>query len=88
MCGMDKDDRELLEKTLSLAQENNVMLRSMRRSMRWSKILHATYWIVIIALSVGAYIFIEPYLKQLLEVYNVFNRDLQNVQGIMGNFGN
>jgi ABC-type multidrug transport system fused ATPase/permease subunit len=59
---MTPDEKSLLERTYKLAVENNDMLKSMRRSARWSAAFKIAYWAVIIALSIGAVYFIQPYL--------------------------
>ena len=67
---MDPESKKLLEETFALAQENNRMLQSMRRSMRLSRIMSFLYWAFIIGSAVGAYYFIQPYLEQLMGVYS------------------
>ncbi|MEK7185125.1 MAG: hypothetical protein AAB726_00705 [Patescibacteria group bacterium] len=84
---MDPKDRELLEKTFDLAEENNHLLRSMRRSMRFSQAFRVVYWLVIIGLSVGAYYVIQPYVDQLMGVYGSFSNDYSNIQGALKAFG-
>ncbi len=66
---MTPEEKSLLERTYKLAEENNSMLRSIRRSTRLSLIFRAIYWLVIIGFSVGAYYFVQPYLTQLLGLY-------------------
>jgi len=66
---MSPEERELLEKSVSLAEENNSMLHSMRRSMRIASIMRLIYWALIIGSAVGAYYFIQPYLEQLISIY-------------------
>ena len=60
---MTPEERSLLERTYKLTEENNDILRSIRRSNRWSMAIKAIYWIVIIGLSIGAFYFIQPYIE-------------------------
>ncbi|MDQ5893141.1 MAG: hypothetical protein QG640_152 [Patescibacteria group bacterium] len=60
---MTPEERSLLERTYKMAEENNEILRSIRRSNRWSMAVKAIYWIVIIGLSIGAFYFIQPYIE-------------------------
>ena len=46
-----------------MAEENNEILRKIRRGNRWSMAIKATYWVVIIGLSIGAFYFIQPYVE-------------------------
>lgn len=80
---MDSQDRELLQKTFQLAEENNAMLRKMRRSMRVANAMRIVYWLIIIGLSVGALYFIQPYIDQLLQVYSGAQSDLQSLQNLV-----
>ncbi len=67
---MDPESKQLLEKTLELEQDNNRMLRSMRRSMIWGRVMNILYWLIIIGISVGAFYFIQPYFDKIMNLYN------------------
>jgi hypothetical protein len=67
---MTPEERSLLERTASLAEENNQMLRSIRRSGRISLAFRAAYWILILLVSFGAYYFIQPYVDTMFELIN------------------
>ncbi|MFA6076846.1 MAG: hypothetical protein WC735_02100 [Candidatus Paceibacterota bacterium] len=66
---MSPEERELLNRSVALAEENNKMLHSMRRSMRLASITRAIYWIFIIGSAVGAFYLLQPYVDQLKDVY-------------------
>lgn len=83
---MDFRERELIEKTLELAEENNKMLRRLYRNMKWSRAWRIFYWVIIIGLSVGAYYYIQPYVKGLLDVYGGIEGDLKNIQNMFSAF--
>ena len=57
---MSPEERELLEKSVALAEENNGMLRAMRRSQRMATIFRVIYWALIIASAIGALYFLQP----------------------------
>ena len=67
---MDPESKKLLEETFELEQDNNKMLRSMRRSMMWGRVMSVVYWLVIIGISVGAFYFIQPYFNKIIGLYN------------------
>ncbi len=67
---MTPEEKELLNKTYKLAEENNGILKSMRLSNRVSTVFRFAYWFIIIALSFGAYYFIQPYMNFLTETIN------------------
>ena len=60
---MTPEERELLLKTHDMVEENNKILRSLRNGQRWDRVLKYGYWVVIIALSFGAYYFIQPFME-------------------------
>ena len=67
---MDPESRKLLQDTFELAQDNNKMLHSIRRSQKIASFMRAFYWLVIIAVSVGSFYYIEPYLNKAMGLYN------------------
>lgn len=62
---MTPEEKALLLETHDLAEENNKLLRSLRRSRRIGIIMSVLYWVVIIGVSVGAFYFIQPYIDFL-----------------------
>jgi len=66
LLAMTPEEKSLLERTLKVAQENNDMLRSMRRTATYSLIARIIYWGVILALGFGAFYFIQPYVNTLM----------------------
>lgn len=68
----------MLKKALELSQENNEMLRAMKRSMFIGRIFRIAYWVVIIGAGVGAYYYIEPYLDGAVSAYGSIKGDVQS----------
>ena len=77
---MDQESRKFLEQALALAEENNKILRSMRRSQRISGIIRFIYWAFIIGSAIGAYYFIQPYLTQVIEMYSSISATQQQLK--------
>ncbi len=63
---MTPEEKSLLERTHKLAEENNHILRGLRRSDRLSLAFRIFYWVVIIALSFGSYLVIQPFLTNIM----------------------
>lgn len=84
---MTPEERQLLIQTHRMVEENNALLRKMRRAALFGRIWHIFYWLVIIGLSVGAYYFIEPYVEQVRQVYGGFQSDVDTVKGAAGKLG-
>ena len=55
----------MLERTAALVEENNKLLKSIKRSGRWHTVFQVGYWVLIIALTFGALYFIQPYLNSI-----------------------
>lgn len=77
---MNPEERSLLERTHKLAEENNEILRSIRRTNRFSLALRITYWVIIIVVSFGAYYLIQPYVETLLGSYNQIQSGIGSFQ--------
>ncbi len=75
---MTPEEKSLLERTHKLAEENNSMLRSMRRSTRIAMIFRVIYWVVILIIGFGAFYFIQPYVQTLFGIYGDLNNGVQN----------
>ncbi len=75
---MQPDEKEMLKKTLELAQENNKMLHSINRSMMWGRIVRYVYWLFIIGAAVGLYYYIEPYIDAAIGAYGGVKGDIQS----------
>lgn len=77
---MNPEEKELLEKTAALAEENNKILRGMRRANRWNLAWKIFYWVVIIALSYSAYVYVQPYLDEIMKAYEGIKGASSNIQ--------
>ncbi len=79
---MNPFEKELLQKTHDLSQENNKILRGIRRSNRWGSFFHLLYWVIIIGISVGAFYYIQPYVDTLLKTYKTLQTGIDNVTSL------
>ncbi len=66
---MSPEEKELLNNIIEKVEENNDMLRSMQRSMKWARIMSTIYWVFIIGSAVGAYYLIQPYIEAVTSAY-------------------
>ena len=82
---MYPESKKLLTDTLALAQENNRILRSLKRSMVWGRAIHVVYWALIIGSAIGAYYFIQPFIDQIIGVYGGAKDSFNNVNSLFGN---
>ncbi len=75
---MQPEEKEMLKKTLELAQENNKMLHSIRRGMFWGRVARIIYWVIIIGAAIGIYVYIQPYLDSAVNAYGDIKVDLKS----------
>ncbi|MEI8328101.1 MAG: hypothetical protein WCG02_03110 [Candidatus Taylorbacteria bacterium] len=78
---MTPEEKSLLERTYKLAEDNNAILRSIRRSNRVSTILRILYWVVILGSGFAAYYFIQPYLAVVTGLYSQAQGGINTLQG-------
>ena len=76
---MNPDERKMLKENLELSQENNEMLRAIRRSMFWGGVIKAIYWILIIGVAIGAFYFLQPYMDTFAKAYSDIKANFNNV---------
>ena len=80
--------KELVEKNTKLAEDTNRTVHKMRRSALWGRALQLVWWAAIIGVS-GAvyYIYLQPYVGQIEDLYEQFKTSGQQVQGFIESFG-
>ena len=77
---MDLEPKELLQKTLELAEENNKMLHKIRGVQTREFIWRTLKIIIIIGIALGSFYFIEPYLNKIVDVYNSISGIQQDIK--------
>lgn len=69
---MDQEVQEIkaeLKKIAKQTEENNVILHSIQRRARMALIWSIFRWVVVIAIAIGSFYYIQPYLEQLAVIY-------------------
>ena len=85
---MTPEEKALLQHVTAVAEENNAILKGIRRSQRIGRLFSIFYWLIIIGISLGAYIIIQPYLDKVTGAYNGAQSDLQSMSKIFNSFKN
>ena len=80
---MNPNDKELIQKTYELSEENNKILKGIRSSNRWATAFKIFYWIIIIGVAVGAFYYVQPYVDIAMKAYTSIRGDLKNVKGVV-----
>ncbi len=69
---MSEELEELLKENIEISRESLKILKGIRRANRLASAFKIFYWLIIIGSAVGAYYFLEPYIKQGLAIVNQF----------------
>ena len=85
---MSPEERQILIQTHRMVEENNALLRKMRRAALLGQVFHVLYWVVIIGLSVGAYYVVQPYVDQIRGIYSGVQTDVGAVKNVAKELGN
>ena len=80
---MDSEDRKKLNRALEISEENNTMLKALVRSMRWSRLFKILYWSILIAVSVGAFYYLQPYVDKLSSAYTSLEKRVSHVNSYL-----
>ena len=83
---MSPEEHELLKRSIALSEENNDMLRSMKRSMRMAHFMTLIYWIFIIGSAVGAYYLVQPYFDQIKALYGQASSNFSSFNNAIQSF--
>jgi len=79
---MSPEERDLLNHSIEIAEENNRILRVMRRNARIATFFRITYWLIIIGAAFGAYYFIQPYTDAIIKSYGEMKENVENIKNI------
>jgi hypothetical protein len=74
-------DEPTLQEIYDLAQENNNMLRAMRREAFWGAIIKFVLWVVVI-LVIPYFLFafwLQPYLANIISAYQGFEENTEQL---------
>lgn len=80
---MDTDTRKI-DELLELTRENNEILRSMRRSQRFSSFFSFVYWVVILGSILGVYYYFQPTIQKYMKTFQTSVGIIQNFEKTAG----
>ncbi len=84
---MDEEIENLLRETKALVEENNKILKGIRRSNRISSFFRFVYWAIIIVVTIGTYAYIQPYLNSVSKLYNDLETTNNSITTTQNSFG-
>lgn len=68
-----KDMKESLEDIRLMTIENRKMIKALHTAYRINSVISIVKWIVIIGVTIGAFVYIQPYLESMLKLYGSIN---------------
>jgi Sec-independent protein secretion pathway component TatC len=83
---MDPEMRELLEKNLALSEDNNRILRQLRRAQRFSLLWKIFYLLVFLGGAAYAYTYLRPYYEGVVTTYASIRNAENQVKSKVFNF--
>jgi hypothetical protein len=83
---MNPEDRKLLLKSIEMAEDNNRLLKKIWRVHRWGRAFKLIYWVIIIGIAVGAFYFLDPYIKAIKSQYDTIRGDIGDLRDIKKSF--
>ncbi|MFA4975086.1 MAG: hypothetical protein WC839_00090 [Candidatus Paceibacterota bacterium] len=78
---MDPELKQMLQKTLALSEENNLILHKIRGVQKREFIWRTLKIIVIIGITLGSFYYLEPYLNKIMDLYSSISGVEQKVNG-------
>ena len=76
---MDPELNKKLEEIYRITEENNKMIRKMKRALNWSHVFRIIYWLFILGAAFGAYYFVQPYVEQIGGVYDETKGSIEGI---------
>ena len=77
---MDPESKKLLDENLRISRETKELLEKIWSAQKWARFFRIFYWVLILGAAVGAYYYLEPYLKSVLGLYDGLLSNIEKVQ--------
>ena len=84
---MDEETKNKIDALLKLEQDNNLMLHKIRGSQKTTAMLRAIYWVILIALTFGAYVYVQPYTDKIMSLYSSASGNLDALKNLSNSSG-
>lgn len=77
---MTPEERQMLRESLELSRKNNEIISKMYRASLWGRGIKILYWVILIGVTVGSFLFLQPYIDTLKDVYGGFSQSQEQVK--------
>lgn len=78
---MTPEEKSLLERTYKIVEDNNTILRGIRRANRISAGIRIFYWLVIIGATLGLFYYMQPYIDTMFDLVDEAQKSIQSLGG-------
>ena len=82
------EESKKLDEVYELTRENHDMLKKVRRVQKNAMLIRVLYWFVIVAMALGAFYYIKPYIENLISVYTNTTDTFSNLEQNIPDVGN
>jgi hypothetical protein len=79
---MDPELENLIKEDLEINKENNELLKKLWGNVKLSRTFRLLYWVIIIAITLGAYYYVQPLIDKLIGVYSGFGQIGDSIQNL------
>jgi preprotein translocase subunit SecE len=80
---MDQEEKELLQATFNLAEENNKMLHKVRGVQKRQAFLSVLKVLFFVGLALGAFYFLEPYFNNISRFIEQTSTTFNSIKNIL-----
>jgi hypothetical protein len=78
---MTPEEKSLLERTYKIVEDNNTILRGIRRANRISAGIRIFYWLVIVGATLGLFYYMQPYIDSMFDLVGEAQKSIQYLGG-------
>jgi hypothetical protein len=76
------DEHSHVKETADLVKENNKMLHKLLRAQRLSQLSSLLRWLIILAISLGVFYYLKPYVEQLTRMYQEVSSNVPSLPAL------
>lgn len=84
----EPEGKQLLQATYKIVEENNKMLHKVRGVQKRQAIFSMLKWLIIIGIAIGAFYFLEPYVKNILKFIQDSGASISQLKNLGNTFQN
>lgn len=78
----EEERSKLIERIAQLSEENNRLLKKLVRAQNWATVWSVLKWTIVILLTLWGYYYLQPYLDQMLKLYQQLSPTVSSLQNL------